>query len=114
MFDHPATLFIIVFIFGMLLIVFVLVKKMGGSQQRPYEVRVLYFSAVTLSTIALIFFVVLGMYYFEGYIPEGANESPTAGKGKLLFERSIQILLPIVTLVLGNYFGSTRKDKNGE
>jgi|SRR5215467_3251096 len=63
-----------------------------------HERRRLYFAAVVLTGLGIIFLEAMGFYYFT---PAGSN-SDAAEK---IFEKCVTIIPPIVTLVLGYYFG---------
>lgn len=79
-------------------IIWLLYVKFRGSGQRDFEVRRLYFAAVTLAGLALLFILSMAMYYWD---------RSTSQIGKDIFDRSVQLLPPIATLVIGYYFGKS-------
>jgi hypothetical protein len=64
-----------------------------------FETRRLYFAAVVLSGLGLIFIFATALYFLS------TNES-TAGKE--IFDAAKTIIPPIITLVLGYYFGQDK------
>lgn len=72
------------------------VMEVGGGFGRDPETRQLHFAAVTLSGLGLLFLLSMAMYYWS---------SNTNGPAKEIFDSSKTIIPPIVTLVLGYYFG---------
>lgn len=73
----------------------------GRTGGFTFEAKQLHFAAVTLTGIGLLFALSMAMYFF------GGESSP----GKNIFEACKTILPPIITLILGFYFGrETRGD----
>lgn len=66
-----------------------------------FERRRLYFAAVSLTGCMLVILLAMAMFYFD-CAPEGA--------GSTIFDRCMTIVPPIVTLVLGSYFGRAHAD----
>ncbi len=60
------------------------------------DAKLIHFGAVILTGIGLIFSLSMAMFYFD-------TEDST--KGKEIFDSTKTILPPIVTLILGYYFG---------
>jgi hypothetical protein len=79
-------------------IIWLLYRKIPKDGQRDFEVRRLYFAAVTLAGLALLFILSTALYYWD---------SSTSGVGKDIFDTSVQLLPPIATLVIGYYFGKS-------
>ncbi|WP_143750067.1 hypothetical protein [Caballeronia ptereochthonis] len=67
---------------------------------RSHDTRLLYFAAVILTALGLIFMFSMAMYFWEG-----ASENQTPGPGQDIFRQCSQVIPPIVTLVLGYFFG---------
>ncbi|WP_062060835.1 hypothetical protein [Cellvibrio sp. OA-2007] len=90
---------VLIFSFGELIvivgIIFVLVKQRESSDNS----RIISFGAVILTGIGLLFALAMAMFYFEQ--PDAAINSP----GKEIFDKCATILPPIITLILGYYFG---------
>jgi NO-binding membrane sensor protein with MHYT domain len=89
-----------------LLIAAALILKIAMRENAAGETSRLHFAAVILTGIGLLFFMAMVMYYFDGYdLSSGARAASNGGVGKSIFESCVQVLPPIVTLVLGYYFG---------
>jgi NO-binding membrane sensor protein with MHYT domain len=90
-----------------LLIAAALILKIAMRENDAGEPGRLHFAAVILTGIGLLFFMAMAMYYFDGYdLSSGARVASNGGTvGKSIFEACVQVLPPIVTLVLGYYFG---------
>lgn len=71
---------------------------------RDYERRRLYFAAVVLIGLGFIFIIAMSMYYF-------APDAQLAGVGKEIFTTCVTVIPPIVTLVLGYYFGKAETQR---
>jgi hypothetical protein len=58
-----------------------------------------------------LFFMAMAMYYFDGYEQSTGARVASNGStvGKSIFEACVQVLPPIVTLVLGGYFGRRKE-----
>jgi len=63
------------------------------------SVRHLYFGSVVLTSLTLVFVLGMAMYYFA------PAESTQAGRAKDIFDTLKQIIPPLLTLVLGFFFG---------
>ncbi|CAA0126118.1 Uncharacterised protein [Halioglobus japonicus] len=63
---------------------------------KDFETRRLYFAAVILSGLGIVFIFCAGLYYIS---------DTTSGPGKEIFGAAQSIIPPIVTLVIGYYFG---------
>ena len=69
-----------------------------------FEKSKLYFAAAVLAFLAFIFLLAMILYAFG---PEA--KPPTAdAPGKVIFDSCVKIIPPMVTLIIGFYFGSTR------
>jgi hypothetical protein len=94
------------FAIGELLIVLTMAMLIRRLKSSTHETRLLYFAAVILTTLALIFLLSMAMFYW----------SPTNGgtAGREIFDRCTQVIPPIVTLVLGYFFGRQEADKGSD
>ncbi|MEO0455100.1 MAG: hypothetical protein AAF152_00765 [Cyanobacteria bacterium P01_A01_bin.114] len=115
----PAPIFI--FSGGLLLIVVCIVlvlyfNRAQGQQadeKARFEFQRLSFAAVVLTGLGLIFLESMAMYYWA---------PPNSEAGKAIFETCKTVIPPIITLVLGYYFGKSdqvqaspnKMDKSGE
>ena len=90
---------VIIFATGELAIVVimaVLIAKLNGQDQ---ESRHLYFGSVVLTSLALVFMLGMAMFYWAPENEVGAM------RGQKIFEACVQIIPPLLTLVIGFYFG---------
>lgn len=95
---------VLIFATGELLVVLAIVWVITRPNENPNEhSRMVSFGSVILTGAGLIFLLAMAMYYFEPRI-EGVDS-----RGKEIFDRIITVLPPIVTLVLGYYFGKNEK-----
>jgi hypothetical protein len=95
------------------LIMAALIWTLGRSAAQPdtpvdYERRRLYFAAVVLTGLGLIFLMAMSMFYFA---PTDPAERLKAGSK--IFETCVSVIPPIVTLVLGYYFGRSDSLRTG-
>lgn len=93
---------LLIFALGEFLIILAMmyvIFTMRKSENKAPETRLLHFGAVVLTGLGLVFMLAMAMYYFE---PQNST------KGKEIFDQSSTMLAPLITLVLGYYFG---KDK---
>lgn len=88
---------VLIFAGGELLIISVMAAVIWRLEGEDHQSRHLYFGAVVLTSLALVFLLAMAMYYWA--TPE------QVGRGKEIFEACIQIIPPILTLVIGFYFG---------
>jgi len=90
-----------------LLIAAALILRIAMRETPAGETRRLNFAGVILTGIGLLFFMAMAMYYFDGYdLANGTRVAANGGTvGKSIFDACVQVLPPIVTLVLGYYFG---------
>lgn len=74
-----------------------------GSERLPkaenFQTRRLYFAGVVLSGLGLLFLFAMGVYAFN---PTSDGEPE---RGKEILDTAKTIIPPIITLVLGYYFG---------
>jgi len=77
----------------------------GEEPELVFETRRLYFAAAVLVGLGFLFFEAMILCYYSE-VQIGANGN-SVNHGKDIFDAAKTILPPIVTLVLGYYFGST-------
>ena len=95
-----------VMIFSVLLVLVALamvvaIWRFGNADN--FATRRLYFAAGTITGLGIIFTLSMAMYYWTTPVPEAGGIFP----GKEIFEACVQIIPPIITLVLGYYFGAS-------
>ena len=83
-----------------------LAVKMWLAPPPTQAAKQLHFAAVVLTGVGVVFLTSMGMYYFDS--PTGTN-----APSKEIFDTCVKVLPPIVTLVLGYYFGR-REGESGE
>tara|TARA_Y100000033_G_C2753035_1_gene114940 strand:+ start:791 stop:1171 length:381 start_codon:yes stop_codon:yes gene_type:complete len=88
---------VLIFAGGELLIISIMAAVIWKLKGEDHQSRHLYFGAVVLTALALVFLLAMAMYYWA--TPEQVD------RGKEIFEACIQIIPPILTLVIGFYFG---------
>ena len=72
-------------------------------QMAQYEMSKMYFAAAVLAFLAYIFMLSMIVYAFS---PE--HTSSTEPPGKTIFDACIKIIPPLVTLIIGFYFGTSQ------
>jgi amino acid transporter len=104
---------VLLFSLFILTVIVLLVVVLLFTASSEAEHRRLNFAATLLSGIGLIFLMAMAMYYFDGYTPATQQREANNDVGKSIFNSCIQVLPPIVTLVLGYYFGRSegRRDE---
>jgi len=84
----------------------VLVGVLFGGPEPDFEVRRLFFAAGVLGVLS--FLLILGIAVLVWGPPaQGGGEAP----GRLVFDSLIKVIPPIITLVLGFYFGQSTASK---
>lgn len=76
----------------------------AAAMQAYFEVRRLYFAAGVLGTLFFLLLVAV----FCAVAPQDRTSSPDPHRGQMVFETLIQIVPPLMTLVLGFYFGQSQ------
>lgn len=100
----PFTLLIFAVVGGMIW----LVPRMSrghqtDSEQTRLEVRRLYFAGGAIAALGLVFLEAMGMYYYG--CPSMGCDTGKDIPGKHIFEACVQVIPPLITLILGYYFG---------
>jgi hypothetical protein len=102
--QENALLLVMGGLFTLAVIMAGIIWTLGRGESKPdtptdYERRRLYFAAVVLTGLGLIFLTAMSMFYF----------APTerANAASKIFETCVTVIPPIATLVLGYYFGRT-------
>ena len=95
---------VLTFSLGLLIVVGFVFAAIGISfymekgRAPDHSTRQLHFAAVTLTGLGMLFALSMAMYYWA---QEGSKEA-----GKELFDGCKTVIPPIITLILGYYFGS--------
>ena len=95
---------VLTFAFGLLVVVVLIFVAIGISFYLERHgapdpsTRQLHFAAVTLTGLGMLFALSMAMYYWS---QSGAERS-----GKEIFDGCKTVIPPIITLILGYYFGS--------
>jgi cadmium resistance protein CadD (predicted permease) len=110
MVTDTAVLRVMFGLFVFALLVAIIVFSIGLRKPQPdtpidYERRRLYFAAVVLIGLGMTFFLAMSMYFFSG--PDVARVEAA----KKIFETCVAVIPPIVTLVLGYYFGRSESQR---
>lgn len=97
-------------IFGLLAgVIFYLIPKLknahnnGDGAKNRLQVRQLYFTSGMIGILGLIFLLSMGFYFFSCSV--GLCENGKENPGKIIFDACLQSIPPLITLVLGYYFG---------
>jgi hypothetical protein len=80
--------------------------KLDYDPQSYFEVRRLFFAAGVLAVLALMLLVSIAIY--------ATSQTSNQGSGKDIFDSMIKVVPPIITLVLGYYFGQQSVVKGAE
>jgi hypothetical protein len=91
-------IWVISFAAGELLVVLVMAWLIHKVKGKDSEARQLYFGSVVLTAMALVFMLGMAMYYW-------ALDPDQAARGAKIFDACIHIIPPLLTLVIGFYFG---------
>jgi len=76
-----------------------------GTFDDPHKSR-MYFAASILAFLAFIFLLSIIIYALG---PEPASPN-TESPGKIIFDSCVKIIPPVVTLIVGFYFGTAQSD----
>lgn len=87
---------VVAFVAALGILISKVIEVWRGNGRDP-ETRQLHFAAFTLSGLGLLFLASMAMFYWS---PRDGN-----GSAQQIFDASKTIIPPIVTLVLGYYFG---------
>jgi uncharacterized membrane protein YbhN (UPF0104 family) len=91
---------VLLFAAGELFIVIVMMALIARLNGKDQDSRHLYFGSVVLTALALVFMLAMAMYYWA--------DAGSADRAQKLFEACQQIIPPLLTLVIGFYFGQKR------
>ena len=80
-------------------------QAIAPDRQVQFETERLYFAAVVLTALAIVFLESMAMYYWA---PTGSEV------GKEIFDTCKTVIPSIVTLVIGYYFGRTEQRQESE
>lgn len=89
---------VIVFAAGELVVILLMAGLILTVKGQDPEARQLYFGSVVLTAMALVFMLGMAMYYF-------APDEKYSERAAKIFEACVHIIPPLLTLVIGFYFG---------
>jgi hypothetical protein len=98
------TTFIITLVSMCGLIGYVAHGMFGVGTMELFEKSKMYFAAAILAFLAFIFILSIIIYAFGPEPTPPVTESP----GKVIFDACVKIIPPMVTLIIGFYFGTTQ------
>ena len=101
-FKYGMEMFIILWFCAVIYLMRIAQTNTKTDTNSDFETRRLAFASIVLSGLGLIFVFVVGVYFFMP-APEIGKEFPA----KDIFESAKTIIPPIITLVLGYYFGQS-------
>jgi hypothetical protein len=93
---------VLLFAAGELIVVIfmgVIIARLGTSDP---QTRLLYFGAVVLTALALVFALGMAMYFWT------PNDPVAVTKGQKIFDACVTVVPPLVTLIIG-YFGQQQR-----
>jgi len=93
---------VLIFAAGELVIVIMMAFIIFHLPASDGPTRLLYFGAVVLTALALVFALGMAMYYWS------PDETTAAAKGLKIFDACVTVIPPLVTLIIGYYFGQQR------
>lgn len=96
---------VLIFACGELAVVAAIVVLIFTLKGRDPDARQLYFGSVVLTGMALVFALGMAMYYF-------APDESYAARASKIFEAVVHIIPPLLTLVIGFYFGKRSEAAN--
>ena len=81
-------------------------RRMFNVPERPqYEMSKMYFAAAVLAFLAYIFMLSIIVYA----LGPGPTPPSTDSPGKIIFDACVKIIPPLVTLIIGFYFGTSQQ-----
>lgn len=80
--------------------------RKSADTSTDYERRRLYFAAVVLMGLGVTFFAAMSMYFFA--------DQTRLDAGRKIFETCVSVIPPVVTLVLGYYFGRSESGRQAQ
>lgn len=98
------TLFVITLLVISALAAYVAQGMFAAGQMQLFEMSKMYFAAAVLAFLAYIFMLAVIVYALG---PE-STPSSTEAPGKTIFDACVTIIPPLVTLIIGFYFGTAQ------
>jgi hypothetical protein len=113
-----AGLLAIVVLIAIVIIANTIIDAKQGPAAANFDTRRLYFAAVVLTGLAVIFLEAMAMYYWgcDGSVTAAAaaaGKACSSEAAKDIFDACKTVVPPIVTLVLGFYFGKAEQAPRG-
>jgi hypothetical protein len=97
-------LFVITLLVVSALAAYVAYGMFAVGTMKEFEMSKMYFAAAVLAFLAFIFMLAAILY---GLGPEAIPPS-TEAPGKAIFDACVKVIPPMVTLIIGFYFGTTQ------
>ena len=92
---------VLIFALGeLVVIVIIAIVLYNAPNTNKTETKMIRIASVVLTCIGLLFALSMAMYYFE------PTNNDRHLRGKDIFDKSTTVLSPLITLVLGYYFGT--------
>jgi len=101
-FKYGMEMFVVLWFCALIYLMRIAQTNTKPGTDSDFETRRLAFTSIVLSGLGLIFVFVVGVYFFMP-APDVGKEFPA----KDIFESAKTIIPPIITLVLGYYFGQS-------
>jgi hypothetical protein len=105
---EQSQLLFVVFAITSVLAAGIMFAMFRGKPFDRFEMSRLYFAAGTLAVLSFVFLVSMILYALG---PDGASED---SPGKVIFEACVKVIPPIVTLIIGFYFGAQQRSHDGD
>ena len=104
------TLFVVTLIIISSLAAYVAFGMFAVGTMEEFEKSKMYFAAAVLAFLAFIFMLAI-IFYGLGPEPKDSNSD---NPGKSIFDACVKVIPPIVTLIIGFYFGASQDSINNE
>ena len=82
----------------------------GAGKMLTFEMSKMYFAAAVLAFLAFIFLLSIILYALGPEPRHESGESP----GKSIFDACVKVIPPLVTLIIGFYFGVSQNNTEPE
>ena len=104
------TLFVVTLIIISSLAAYVAYGMFAVGTMQEFEKSKMYFAAAVLAFLAFIFMLAIILYGLGPKPTDSNSDNP----GKSIFDACVKVIPPIVTLIIGFYFGASQDSINNE